>query len=259
MFSIIVLNYNRLELTQQTVENLISKTTVPHEFIFVDNNSTDASGVRQYLLSLENKTNAKRVRYVFNKSNLGVAGGRNTGLRIAAGDYLMTIDDDVLVPDDYDKCLIEVCDNVPDLGITGVCVEKPKRTGIQNINGIDVRVKMGNLGGACLCMPRRVFNQVGYFRADFVYGIEDVDMYLRLNILRLKGVYIMPLGKHIDKRENISYEKLKRFTHKKHSKPFRKIGANATAYKKTKEVYIPYKSPNIYTAKFDAAIKKEEK
>lgn len=257
MLSIIVLNYNRLELTRQTVDNLIAKTTVPHEFIFVDNNSTEASGVRQYLLSLEHKTNAQRVRYVFNKSNLGVAGGRNTGLRIAAGNYLMTIDDDVLVPDEYDKYFVEACDNVPNLGITGVCVEKPKRTFIQSYSGIEFRAKMGNLGGACLCMPRRVFNQVGYFRPDFVYGIEDVDMYLRLNILKLKSLYIMPLGQHIDKRDNQKYEKLKKSVHKKHSKPFRKIGTNAITYKKTKEVYIAYRSPDIYSAKFDAAIKKE--
>jgi len=255
MLSIIVLNYNRLSLTKQTIENLIAKTSVKHEFIFVDNNSTDESGVKQYLKSLEHKTNAERVTCVFNKRNLGVAGGRNTGLRIARGDYLLTIDDDVLVPDYYDGYLIEACDKIPELGITGVCVEKLKRVATQEINGIKFRVKQGNLGGACLCMPRRVFNRVGYFRPDFVYGIEDVDMYLRLHTLRLKSLYIYPLGKHIDKRDNTKYEKLKRAAHKRSSSSFRKIGSNATTYKKTKQVYIPYKSPDINPSKFDSVIK----
>lgn len=34
LLSIIVLNYNRLEYTKQTIENLIKKTSVRHEFFF---------------------------------------------------------------------------------------------------------------------------------------------------------------------------------------------------------------------------------
>lgn len=254
MLSIIVLNYNRLEYTKQTVENLIEKTTVPHEFIFVDNGSID--GTRDYLKGLcKGKTNAERIRYIFNKENYGVAGGRNCGLRIAAGDYLMTIDDDILVPDDYDKCIIEVCDNVPDLGITGISVEGVKRTYIQNINGINIRRKNGNLGGGCLCLPRRVFNKVGYYRPDFVYGGEDCDMFIRLSILNLISAYIEPIGKHIDRRDNDAYEKIKRTAHKKGSRSFNKIGDNEIAYKKTGRVYIPYRVPNIVTKHFDRAIK----
>ena len=253
LLSIIVLNYNRLELTKQTIERLIETTTVRHNFIFVDNGSQD--GTREYLKSIKHSTNAESVNYVFNPSNYGVAGGRNSGLKIATGDYLMTIDDDILVPEHYDKHLIEVCDNIKDIGITGICVEKIKRTSIQSIDGIDVRVKSGNLGGACLCMPRKTFNKVGYFRPDFIYGIEDVDLHIRLSVLKLRSVYILPLGKHIDKRKNKVYEKLKKSVYNKRSRVFAKIGENEIAYKKTKNVYVPYIIPKTSSRKFDKAIK----
>jgi len=253
MLSIIVLNYNRLEYTKQTIENLIAKTTVPHEFIFADNGSED--GTRKYLRSLRNKTNATNVRCVFNKSNHGVAGGRNCGLRIAKGTYLMTIDDDIIVPDNYDKLLMEACDNIPNLGITGVSVEGTKRTYVKNFNGVDMRVKEGNLGGGCLCLPRRVFERVGYYRPDFVYGGEDCDMYIRLKILGLISAYVVPTGLHIDRKENQAYVNLKRHAHRKTSKSFRKVGDNEIAYRKTGNVYVPYMVPKITTRHFDNVIK----
>ena len=57
LMSIVILNWNRLHYTKQTLECIIEKTTVPHELIFVDNGSVD--GTREYLKDMENKTNAE--------------------------------------------------------------------------------------------------------------------------------------------------------------------------------------------------------
>jgi GT2 family glycosyltransferase len=259
MLSIIVLNYNRLHYTRQTIENLIAKTKVPHEFIFVDNGSID--GTREYLKSLEYKTNAVRVQYVFNEFNYGVAGGRNSGLLVAGGDYLMTIDDDILVPDNYDGYLIEACDKISGLGIVGVNVEKAKyKYPVVGVEGIQVRLKKkGNLGGACLCLPRRVFDRVGYFAPDFVYGGEDCDMHIRLCMLGLLSVYIVPSGKHIDKKENKDYEMVKKYAHNPSSKSYQRVGTNEKKYKKTQSVYVPYMEPVFETKHFDEAIKGKPK
>src|SRR5690606_38058673 len=133
----------------------------------------------------------KRVEYVFNNKNLGVAGGRNSGLVKANGDYLMTIDDDVWVPDNWDKLMAQACDRIPKLGITGVNVE-PHNYPIKELNGARVRPKAGNLGGACLCLPRRVFKRVGYYCAFGQYAHEDAEMYFRLTGLGLVSAYIVP-------------------------------------------------------------------
>lgn len=252
LLSIIVLNYNRLHYSKRTISTLIATTTVPHEFIFVDNGSID--GTREYLLSLEHETNAEKITYIFNDRNFGVAGGRNSGLRVASGEYLMTIDDDILVPHGYDKYFVEACNKINKLGITGINVEKKKYRYVV-LDGVDMVVKHGNLGGACLCMPRRVFEKVGYFSPDFVYGGEDCDMYIRLKRLGLISAYIPLHGDHIDENLNAAYAQIKKRMHSEGSKPFNQVGNNEVRYKKTQNVYVPYKEPEIDTKLFDKLIK----
>jgi len=253
MLSIIVLNYNRLQYTKQTVQYLIDRTTVEHEFIFVDNGSTD--GTREYLIGLESSTNAKKVTYVFNPRNYGVAGGRNSGLKVATGDYLMTIDDDILVPANYDQMMIRALGLVDNLGSVGINVEG-RDYPIAKINGAEIKIKAGNIGGGCICISRSTFEKVGYFSPDFVYGGEDCDLYNKLQLSGLRNGYIAVKGKHIDKRDNKAYEGLKRKAHKAGSIESSQTRVNRYRYKKFKKIYTPYKEPNIDTAKFDSAIKK---
>ena len=256
--SIIVLNYNFLECTKQTVENLIKLTTVPHEFIFVDNGSID--GTRKYLESMRDKTNAQQVKYVFNDRNLGVAGGKNSGLQVAEGNYLLTIDDDILVPSNYDKLMIESLDKIDTLGTIGVNVEG-KNYGVVNINDVAIRLKKwGNIGGGCVCMSRRIFNMVGYLSADTVYGGEDCDLYNRLRLLNLMNGYIVPKGQHLTKSASDSYKAIKAAAHKSTPIEHQKVRVNKYKYKKkTKPIFVECSTPKLDTKKIDEAIKGKPK
>lgn len=254
MLSIILLTYNRLAYTKQTLENLIAKTTIPHQYILVDNGSVD--GTREYLKSMEHKTNALNVIYKFNDHNLGVAGGRNEGLLVAGGDIIMTIDDDIIVPENYDIMLKEAWDKVENLGITGISLEK-KKFGVVDFNGVKMQVKKGNLGGGCLCFSRKMFEKLGFFYNGFVYGIEDVDMYFRVERLGLINAYIEANGEHIDEHKDQNYFNLKRSIHGKKSKEFSAIGKRwrfyKIRYKQTGSVYVPYREPNVekYDTRFN--------
>lgn len=243
LMSIVVLNWNRLHYTEQTVDRIINATTVPHELIFVDNNSYEESGVRQYLKSLEKKTNAEKITYIFNNKNLGVAGGRNSGLVHAQGDYLVTIDDDVWVPDKWDVLMAKACDNIPGLGITGVNVE-PHDYGARTINGVDVRPKNGNLGGACLCLPRRVFKRVGFYNYFSTYGHEDCAMYYRLASLGLMSAYIVPRGKHLDTDADKAYREAKNDAHKKGSVQLTELSRYLQYMRASGDVYVSF-NPNF--------------
>lgn len=244
LMSIIVLNWCRKHYSVATIENIIKRTTIPYELILVDNNSAEESGVKDYLSSItESNTNAKRVLHVFNKKNFGVAGGRNSGLAVASGDYLMTIDDDVIVPDNYDKLMIQVCDKVPKLGITGVNVE-PFNYPVSVINGVRVRVKtIGNLGGACLCLPRRVFGSIGYYNYFSMYGLEDSAMYVRLNSLGLMSAYIEPRGVHLDVDDDKAYRKAKDKAHISGSYAIKAFSAYKAELARTKNPYVSF-NPN---------------
>lgn len=241
--SIVVLNWNRVHYTKQTVERIIEATTLPHELIFVDNNSYEESGVRQYLESLKDKTNAEKVTYVFNDKNLGVAGGRNSGLVHATGDYLVTIDDDVWVPDQWDALMAQACDKIPKLGITGVNVE-PHNYAVQELNGVKVRPKNGNLGGACLCLPRRVFRHIGYYNYFSTYGHEDCAMFYRLKEAGLISAYVVPKGKHLDVDADKAYREAKNDAHKKGSAQLQELSKYLQYMRSTGDVYVPF-DPNF--------------
>lgn len=238
--SIIVLNWNRLHYSKQTISCILSKTNVPYELILVDNNSSDDSGVREYLESIIGKDGPQDVRLLFNNKNLGVAGGRNEGLRVARGKYLVTIDDDVLVPDDWDIQLKSICDNVSNIGITGVNVE-PIKYPVQVINGVRLRPKIhGNLGGACLCIPKRILDKVGYYRVFGQYGLEDSDFFVRLKTIGLLSAYIEKKGVHLDNDSDKVYRKVKNRAHQKGSAPLSAFAQAKAYYAATKNVYVPY-------------------
>jgi glycosyltransferase involved in cell wall biosynthesis len=242
LMSIIMLNWNRKHYSEQTLNRIVEATTIPHELILVDNGSED--GTREYLKGMENKTNAEKVTYVFNDKNLGVAGGRNSGLVVASGGYLVTIDDDILVPDRWDVLMAEACDKIPGLGITGVNVE-PINFPIKKVNGVKVRPKQGNLGGACLCLPRRVFKRVGYYNYSSkdggnLYGHEDSLMYYRLGHLGLISAYIVPHGVHLDTDQDKAYRAAKNEAHKKGSIQLNCMSAYLKKMRKTGDVYVSF-------------------
>lgn len=248
MLSIIVLNWNRAHYTKRTVECLLERTTVPHEFVFVDNSSTEESGVREYLKNIKGNQYTKDIKLVFNSKNLGVSGGRNSGLIKAVGDYLFNIDDDVLVPQNYDKCLMDICDKVPRIGLTGINVE-PSKYPVVEMNGVKVQYKqVGNLGGAALCLPRRIFKIVGYygFGQGSLYGHEDSYMRYKLDILGLIGAYIVPRGIHLDKDIDKKYRAAKNNAHVKGSLQLHELSKSIAEMRRTKNVYTPYIEPENY-------------
>jgi len=89
----VVVTCNRLEQLRQTVNRLLeTPKTVLARILVVDNASED--GTSEWLASL----NEPRLTIVQNKTNLGGAGGFETGLRLAVRDYdpdwLLVMDDD---------------------------------------------------------------------------------------------------------------------------------------------------------------------
>lgn len=242
LMSIVVLSWNRLAYTKQTIEALLARTTVLHELILVDNNSAEL-GLREYLLSVKGNDKTARVECVFNDRNLGVSGGRNSGLVKATGEYLVTIDDDVVVPNTWDVSIKEACDKVPGLGITGVNVEKAKYPP-KNINGAVVCPKNGNLGGACLCLPRRVFERVGYYNYFSTYGHEDCAMYYRLAQIGLMSAYIAPRGIHLDKDADKKYRAEKSRAHVRGSIQLAELSNYLRVMRKTGDVYVAF-DPNF--------------
>jgi len=113
--SIVMLTYNALDYTKQCMESIKDSTSYPHEIIFVDNASTD--GTRPYLEKLV-RDNAN-YRLVANKTNRGFAAGNNQGMAIAKGDYLLLLNNDVLVSEGWLERLVACGQADGSIGLVG--------------------------------------------------------------------------------------------------------------------------------------------
>ncbi|MEW5705489.1 MAG: tetratricopeptide repeat protein [Actinomycetota bacterium] len=187
--SIIILAYNQLEYTKLCIESIYRYTIPPFELILVDNGSTD--GTSAYFNSIVG------AKVITNKVNLGFAKGCNQGIKIAEGDYILLLNNDVIVTECWLENMIECLESDPSIGIVGPrsnYVSGPQFIEVDyksiealhsfarefNRQGSDKWFDLDVAIGFCMLIKREVINKVGLL--DERYGIgnfEDNDFCMR--------------------------------------------------------------------------------
>lgn len=116
-------------------------------------------------------------KYVRMKSNEGCAGGWNKGLKLAKGNYIAVISDDVVVKPGYLEAMREAMDTIPSALVSAPGVEKlPNGMGFFGIE--ENRVWFP---GSCYMVTPQTLKKVGYFDTQFVpFNYEDVDYWTRV-------------------------------------------------------------------------------
>ncbi|MCD6225951.1 glycosyltransferase family 2 protein [bacterium] len=116
--SVIILSFNTQKLLEQCLRSVFSSRLGKYslEVIVVDNDSSDGS--REYLKELRKNFVAKNIRLItiFNRKNLGFAGGNNVGVKKAKGRYLLFLNSDTKVTPDAFREIIEFMDKHPEYG-----------------------------------------------------------------------------------------------------------------------------------------------
>lgn len=240
LVSIIILCHNHLEFTKQCVESIHTYTAGPYELVMVDNNSTD--GTAEYLKDLQSRhTN---IKVIFNDKNLGYAMGNNMGLAVAEGEYLIIMNNDVIVTEDWLSGLLHVAKEIPSIGIVG-----PKTNyvvGDQMVPGVSCKsvteieafarrfkqengrsvTLTGRVIGFCMLVKREVIKKIGGFDPRFGIGnFEDDDFCIRAKIAGFEiaiadfvFVYhygsVSFLARGIEEYRDLLKHNLKRFTKK---------------------------------------------
>lgn len=91
LVSIIICSHNRAQLLKETLDSVFAQIHAPVEIIVVDDGSTDNTSELM-------KSFANRIRYYWQK-NQGISVARNTGLRLAKGEFIaFQDDDDLMIP-----------------------------------------------------------------------------------------------------------------------------------------------------------------
>ncbi len=95
--SIVIPVYNVESFLKQCLNSIISQTFKNIEIIIIDDGSTDKSPqiIEEY------KKNDSRIMAVFLEKNVGAGNARNEGIKIASGKYIVFIDSDDWITEDY--------------------------------------------------------------------------------------------------------------------------------------------------------------
>lgn len=180
--------YNRLEFTRLAIEALLLNTDFPYVLTVVDNASTDST--REYLHEQKRKGIIRHL--VLLDENVGVAKASNLAWSLEPeADYYLKLDNDIVIQKPgWLKQMADAIDRIPVLGAIAYNFETDSYL-LQEAYGCCLRPKKGNLGGACILIPRRTRERLGVWCEDYgLYSEEDADYGRRIISAGLINAYM---------------------------------------------------------------------
>lgn len=199
--SVVIPTYNRAHMIGETLNSVLAQTYRSFEIIVVDDGSAD--NTPEVLAHY-----GPPVHYMRCENNIGKAAARNTGIRIARGDYIALLDsDDLWLPNKL-QAQMDVFDEQPDLKwVYSDCYMFDGRTGANICTwSSHSRLYAGSIfellfQNNFIASPtpvfwRQVFDEVGYFDETLQrHQPEDADMWLRAAAIFPIGLVSKPLAR----------------------------------------------------------------
>lgn len=190
LVSIVMLSWNAVQFTRLALESIREHTTGDYEVIIIDNGSGPETV--DWLKTLQD------VRVIYNTENRGYAGGNNQAMAAARGEYVVLLNNDVVVTEGWLEDLLGAFDRVPGLGISAPrsnriagdqIVAEAVYDNVEQMHEFahGRRAEFRGQGyltdraiGLCLCVDRRVIEEIGGFDERYGAGnFEDDDFCLR--------------------------------------------------------------------------------
>ncbi|PKN18022.1 MAG: hypothetical protein CVU71_10890 [Deltaproteobacteria bacterium HGW-Deltaproteobacteria-6] len=191
MTSIIILTQNRLDQTKKCVKSIRKYTSEAHEIIFIDNGSTDSTVKWLQGQIRENKN----CRLIENKKNVGLPKGRNQGINLSTGEWIVLIDNDTVVSEGWLSGMLECLNHAPAAGIVGPMtnstngLQQVTDEAYQTADRLDKlaaafkerfhnrRIPYRDIKGFCMLFKRTLVEKIGLFDERFDSGrFEDEDL-----------------------------------------------------------------------------------
>ena len=112
--SVIMINYNTFSLTKDALDSIFRETKgIDYEVILIDNASPDGSGDRLSALY------GNKIVYLQSGGNLGTSKAFNIALKHASGKYVLWLNTDILLKENFIKKLFDYMESDPNCGICG--------------------------------------------------------------------------------------------------------------------------------------------
>lgn len=209
LVSIIILCCNEMPYTLRCIESIFEHTHHPHELIFVDNGSSD--GTTEYLHKLQklaglhydevsrhentNDGTLKSVKVIRNETNQGFPKGCNQGIKVATGEFVLLLNNDVVVTEGWLSRMVHLAQSNTTIGMVGPRsnyvdgkqqitvdygdIDKMHQFAVQLANDQDHNWFALNdnerLVGFCLLIKSKVLESIGLLDEQFGLGLYDDD------------------------------------------------------------------------------------
>lgn len=202
--SVIIINYNTLEITKDAINSILEKTKeINYEIILVDNASVDGS-----VEYFENNYKGK-ILFIKNTENLGFGRANNKGIKIAKGKYVFLLNSDTLLINNAIKILYDFMEKSENIGVCGANLYDNLKKPIgsfaykyPNIFSVCYRLKrklykkmtrkelehnyniypieVAFIVGADMLIKKELLNEVGTFDEDFFMYYEEIELQYRI-------------------------------------------------------------------------------
>ncbi|MEK8131269.1 glycosyltransferase family 2 protein [Paenibacillus filicis] len=181
MLSIIIPNYNGAAMLEPCLKSIRQYVHCPHEVIVVDNGSRDDS---------VNVSIRYDVKLIALPDNRGFPVACNLGLKLAAGDELLLLNNDTLMTRGAMESLRRCLNSSPDIGIVGPMTNyasgrQQMKERFTTIDKTAARINVPNpaawqettrIVGLCFLFRRRLMDRIGLLDEQFSPGhFEDDD------------------------------------------------------------------------------------
>lgn len=202
--SVVILNWNGKKFLHACLTSLRKLTYKPVEVILVDNNSSDGSV--EFV-----KKNFSWVKLVVNTRNDGFAKGNNIGFKKSTGKYILFLNNDTIVTPTFLQSMVRQMEHDASIGCMQPQMRMMDHKELQDEAGgylthfgflyhygykkkyalspYKLKREVFSIKGACMIVPRRVFEEIGKFDEDFFIFFEETDVCHRIWLAGYRVIY----------------------------------------------------------------------
>jgi glycosyltransferase involved in cell wall biosynthesis len=178
LFSIIIPVFNRASSVSSTIDSVLNQDFKDYEIILIDDGSSDEieKNISNYI--------AEKALIFYTQHNSGVSAARNKGASLSKGDYLVFLDSDDLVTQnwlsDFEK---KINPKNPDVIYCGINRLKDKNLVeyTNPRNPYNDGKSFGNVIPGSFCIKSTLFTKIGGYDVNLAYG-ENTELGFRIKM-----------------------------------------------------------------------------
>jgi glycosyltransferase involved in cell wall biosynthesis len=184
--TVVIPCYNQGEYVHQAIISVFDQTDDGFDIVVVDDGSSDAQTI-----AILDEIDLDRVE-IIRQSNSGLPGARNAGIRVARGEFVVTLDADDMLAPTYLESMVAALESDPDAAYAHCWAEL-----FGDVHSIwatrppnPFQLFMSNSVVGCVTLRKSAWEEVGGYDESMRKGNEDWDLWIRLDHAGYNGVQV---------------------------------------------------------------------